>query len=266
MIYWILYILLGAVTGFLAGLFGIGGGGVMVPVLTILYLWQGIQADVVVHMALATSMAAIMFTSLSSLRAHHSRKSVLWPVAFRLAAGVLIGTYVTASLTWRLSGDLLALIFTLFMGFVAYRMISNRELSVRGQLPGSLGLSAAGAGIGSLSALVAIGGGSLTVPFLAGCNVSIHKAIGTSAAIGFPIALAGTAGYLSSGWGIPGLPAGSVGYIYLPAALAVSVMSVLTAPLGASVAHSLPVRSLRRLFGLLLLALSLMMLYRVGFN
>lgn len=266
MIYWILYILLGAVTGFLAGLFGIGGGGIMVPVLTILYLWQGIEPDVVVHMALATSMAAIMVTSLSSLRAHHARKAVLWPVALRLAVGVLVGTYVTASLTWRLSGDLLAVIFTLFMGFVAYRMVSNSEISVRGRLPGTLGLSAAGAGIGSLSALVAIGGGSLTVPFLTGCNISIHKAIGTSAAIGFPIALAGTAGYLSSGWGVSGLPAASIGYIYLPAALSISVMSVLTAPLGASVAHSLPVRSLRRLFGLLLLVLALLMLYRVVFN
>jgi len=262
-LYWLIYLALGILTGLLAGLFGIGGGGLMVPLLTSIFLMQGFSPDHVVHMALATSMAAIMATSLSSLRAHHRHQAVLWPVAVRLATGVLAGTFLAATLTSHISGVVLASIFTLFMGYVAARMIVPSRHAPGRELPASAGLAAAGFGIGSVSALVAIGGGSLTVPFLTWCSLPIHKAIGTSAAIGFPIAVAGTAGYLVGGMGTEGLPGWSAGYIYLPAAIWISMASMLTAPLGASLAHRLPVPAMRRWFGLFLLALALLMLYRI---
>jgi|SRR5690625_80819 len=260
---WILaYLLLGAVVGLLAGLFGIGGGGIMVPVFTTLFTMQEFNSDQVVHVALATSMAAIMVTSLSSLRAHHSHGSVLWKVVWRMAPGILLGTFGAAQIASLISSRALSLFFAIFMGWVALRMMTRSRPNPSRELPGGPGLALAGTGIGSVSALVAIGGGSLTVPFLTWCNVSIQRAIGTSAAVGFPIAVAGTAGYLISGWGaIPG--SGMFGFINLPAAAIVSVISYSVAPLGARLAHRLPVNTLSRLFAALLIFLSLHMLYVV---
>lgn len=261
---WLLaYMGLGALVGLLAGLFGIGGGGVMVPVLTMLFVAQGFPAEHIVHMALATSMAAIVPTALASLRAHHSHNAVLWPVVVRMTPGILLGTFAATFLASHIPATPLAIFFSIFMGFVALQLFVDRKPKPSRQLPGTAGLTGAGVGIGGISALVAIGGGSLTVPFLAWCNVAVPVAIGTSAAVGLPVALAGALGYLANGWHTPGLPAFTLGFIYWPAVVSIAALSLITAPLGARMAHRLPVKLLKKLFGILSLLLALQMLRTV---
>lgn len=257
------FVLLGAVTGLVAGLFGIGGGGLMVPVLTLLFAANAFPDHHLVHLALGTSMAAIVPTAIASLRAHHGHKAVLWPVVARLAPGVLLGTFAATFLASSLASEPLAIFFSVFMGYVALQMILNRKPKPSRQLPGTPALVATGTGIGGVSALVAIGGGTLTVPFLTWCNVRLPVAIGTSAAVGLPIALAGALGYVVNGWGASGLPDYTLGYVYWPAVLAIASTSYFTAPVGARLAHRLPVVWLKRLFALLLVGLSLEMLRTV---
>lgn len=261
---WLLaYLGLGAVVGLLAGLFGIGGGGIMVPVLTILFVAQGFAPEHLVHMALATSMAAIVPTSLASLRAHHRHGAVLWPVVARLTPGILLGTFGATFLAALVPAAPLAIFFSIFMAFVSLQLFLDRKPKPSRQLPGTLGMTVAGSGIGGISALVAIGGGSLTVPFLAWCNVAVPVAIGTSAAAGLPVALAGALGYLINGWSVEGLPEFTLGFIYWPAVLSIAALSLITAPLGARLAHRLPVKWLKKLFGILSLLLALQMLRTV---
>jgi len=257
---WLLgYLALGAVAGFFAGLLGVGGGAIMVPVLALMFAAQGFPEAHLMHLALGTSLAAIVFTSISSLRAHHGHGAVLWPIVWAIAPGILIGTFAGAQLASKIPTRPLAIFFTVFMSYVAFQMLVNIKPRPSRQLPGSLGMFLVGNGIGAISALVAIGGGSLSVPFMTWCNVKMHHAIGTSAAIGLPIALAGTAGYLLGGHGATGLPDGSYGYIYLPALAACVAMSMLTAPFGAQAAHKLPVATLKKIFaGVILLLLAKM--------
>jgi uncharacterized protein len=255
------YLLTGAVAGFFAGLLGVGGGVVVVPVLAMLFTGQGFPANEVLHLALGTSMATILFTSLSSLRAHHAHRAVLWPVMRDLTPGVLVGTLLGAMLAARISSRALAIFFVGFMLFVAVQMIVNLRPRPSRNLPGRGGLGVVGAVIGVVASLAAIGGGALTVPYLIWCNVRPHQAIGTSAAVGLPIAVGGTIGYLWNGWGHPGLPAGSLGFVYLPALAIILVASVLCAPLGARLAHRLPVAVLKRIFAGLLVVLSGKMLW-----
>lgn len=252
---------LGAFTGLFAGLFGIGGGGIMVPVLTLLFLQQQFPAEHLLHMALATSMAAIVPTAIASLRAHHQHHAVIWPVVLKIAPGILFGTFAGTFLASYLSAKPLAIFFSCFMALVAVQMVRNRKPKPSRQLPGLIGMSATGSGIGAVSALVAIGGGTLTVPFLVWCNVSLPVAIGTSAAVGLPIAFSGALGYIFNGWHQTGLPDHTLGYVYWPAVIAMACMSFFTAPLGATLAHRLPIALLKKLFALLLIALSLQMLY-----
>lgn len=257
---WIVgYLVLGAVAGFFAGLLGVGGGAIMVPVLALMFAAQGFPEAHLMHLALGTSMAAIIFTSISSLRAHHGHGAVRWPIVRTIAPGILVGTFAGAQLASIVPTRPLAIFFTLFMSYVAFQMLANIKPKPARQLPGTFGMFVVGSGIGVVSALVAIGGGSLSVPFMTWCNVKMHEAIGTSAAIGFPIAVAGTLGYLVGGWGAGGLPAWSFGYVYLPALAACVVVSMLTAPLGAKAAHSLPVATLKKIFaGVILLLLAKM--------
>ncbi|OZY87277.1 hypothetical protein CBP51_09945 [Cellvibrio mixtus] len=263
-IYFIISLLaLGAFTGFFAGLFGIGGGGIMVPMLTLLFAQQQFPVEHVVHMALATSMAAIVPTAIASLRAHHKHKAVLWAVVIKITPGILLGTFAGTFLASYLSATPLAIFFSCFMALVALQMVFNRKPPATGTLPGTIALSATGSGIGAISALVAIGGGTLTVPFLVWCNVALPVAIGTSAAVGLPIALSGAVGYAINGLHVANLPAHSLGYIFWPAVLAMAAVSFLTAPLGAKLAHRLPVALLKKLFALLLVGLSLQMLVSV---
>jgi uncharacterized protein len=259
---WLLaYILLGIVVGFSAGLFGIGGGGIMVPVLTVLFVLQGLAPEHTVHMALATSMAAIVLTSLSSLRAHHRQQGVLWPVVWRIAPGILLGTFSIAWVAALIPSLWLALFFAIFMLYVSARMFLDIRPKPGRTLPGTIGLSATGLGIGGISALVAIGGGSLTVPFLTWCNVDIRQAIGTSAAVGFPISVAGSLGYITGGISITEQIPFTIGFIYIPAFLSITLASVLLAPMGARLAHKLPVDTLKKLFALLLLVLCFTMIW-----
>lgn len=260
-IWWLSYPLLGAFVGFFAGLLGVGGGGVMVPVLTSLFIAQGFDSGAVVHLALGTSMAAIVLTSLSSLRAHHTHGAVRWEIVRFITPGILIGTFGATFIASRVASGPLAVFFVIFMSYVALQMLVNIKPKPSRELPGPIGLSGVGIGIGGVSALVAIGGGSLSVPFMTWCNVKVHNAIGTSAAIGLPIALAGTIGYLVNGWGDSSMPPYSVGFIYLPALVLVSAVSMFTAPLGAKLAHRLPVGTLKKIFAGVLMALCAKMLH-----
>lgn len=252
----IAYLALGAFTGFFAGLLGIGGGLVMVPVLTMMFAAQGFAPDEIFHLALGTSMATILFTSLSSLRAHHSHGAVMWRVVGQITPGILVGTLLGTLFASRVPAQPLAIFFACFVAFVAFQMFANLKPKPTRELPGTAGVVAVGAGIGAVSSLVAIGGGALTVPFLTWCNVRVQNAIGTSAAVGFPIAVGGSLGYIFNGWGHPALPPHSLGYVYLPAMGWLIVVSMLTAPLGARFAHRLPVATLKRIFAGILVLLA----------
>ncbi len=259
----LLLIALGAVVGVAAGLLGIGGGGIMVPAFTALFLSKGVPDSQVVHLALGTSMASIIATSLSSLRAHHAKQGVSWVAVKRMAPGVLAGTFFGALVTAWFETLFLAGFFSLFMLYVAFQMFRNAPQKVGRTLPATPVLLSAGAGIGVVSALVSIGGGSLTVPYLASRGVELKKAIGTSAAVGLPTALAGTLGYVLSGWENTDLSAMTLGFVYLPAVVCVSLVSFFTAPLGVSIAYKLPVAMLKKVFGLLVFSLSVKMFLSV---
>lgn len=247
---------LGTVTGFLAGLLGIGGGMIMVPFITFILNAKGFPAEHAVKMAIATSLATICFTSLSSVRAHHQRGAVLWPVALALAPGIVVGGLIGAQAAVALPARALSILFALFIGFSATQMLLDRKPKPTRTLPGSGGLFGVGGVIGFLSSLVGAGGAFISVPFMTWCNVKIHNAVGTSAALGFPIALAGTLGYIWAGIGLPQMPWGSVGYLYLPALIIIAAASVTLAPVGARVAHRMDVKPLKRLFAFVLYALA----------
>lgn len=255
--------LLGLGTGFLAGLLGIGGGMIMVPFITLIMGQRGVAPDLAVKIAIATSMATIVFTSISSVRAHHKRGAVRWRLVGGLAPGIVAGSLVgSLGVFALLKGSALAIVFALFVGFSATQMFLDRKPAPTRQMPGTAGQFAAGGGIGFLSGLVGAGGGFISVPFMTWCNVPIHNAVATSAALGFPIAAANVAGYVIGGRGVAGLPAGSAGYIWLPALVVIASCSVFTAPLGAKAAHSLPVAKLKRVFASVLYLLAAYMLYK----
>ncbi|EJX08805.1 membrane protein containing DUF81 [gut metagenome] len=256
--------ILGTGTGFLAGLLGIGGGMILTPFFTLLLSQAGMPSEHVVHVAIATSMGTILFTSLSSVRAHAFRNGVMWDVVKMAAPGILIGALLGAQITGMLSTFWIGLIFAGFVYFSATKMIFGGKPKPTRSLPGPAGLFGIGSLIGMISALVGAGGGFISVPIMTYCNVKIHKAIGTSAALGFPIAAAGTVGYIISGWNMPGLPGFpyTLGFLHLPALLAVVVMSIMTAPLGAKMAHSMDTKPLKRIFAGLLYLLATYMLWK----
>ncbi|GAB1409087.1 sulfite exporter TauE/SafE family protein [Desulfovibrionales bacterium] len=258
-----LYILVGAIAGVLAGLLGIGGGLVIVPMLVFCLELQHLPQELIMHLALGTSMASIMFTSVSSFMAHHRRGAVEWSVVKRIVAGILVGTFLGSCVAAVLSTGVLKVFFVIFLYFVCYQMLSGKKPKPSRTLPGLWGMFAAGNVIGVVSSLVGIGGGTLSVPFMVWHNIPIHRAIGTSAAIGFPIAIAGTVGYIFNGWGVNNLPPYSLGYVSLTALVAVAVMSVLTAPLGVRLAHSLPVDKLKRVFAIILFLVGTKMLVSI---
>jgi len=254
---------LGLATGFLAGLLGIGGGMLMVPFLTIIIGQHGVPADMAVKMAIATSMATILFTSLSSVRAHHRRGAVRWPIVRGMAPGILAGGLLAGAGAFSLlKGQTLALVFGLFVSFSATQMLRNRKPKPSRQMPGFTGQAAAGAGVGFLSGLVGAGGGFVSVPFMTWCNVPIHNAVATSAALGFPIALANTLGYVVGGWSLPQALPGAFGYLYLPALVVIAIASVTMAPQGAKAAHAMDVAQLKKAFAFLLYSLAAYMLWK----
>lgn len=254
---------LGLCTGFLAGLLGIGGGMLMVPFITALLSLRGVDASLCVKMAIATSMATIIFTSVSSVRAHHRRGAVRWELVGGLAPGIVMGAALASlGLFSVLKGTSLAILFGLFVSFSATQMFLDRKPKPGRAMPGPAGRWGAGAIIGFLSGLVGAGGGFVSVPFMVWCNVAMHQAVATSAALGFPIALANGLGYVVAGWSVHDLPSGSLGYVWLPALAIIASCSVLTAPWGARVAHALPVQRLKRAFACILYLLAAYMLWK----
>lgn len=254
---------LGLFAGFLAGLLGIGGGMLMVPFLTYMLDHRGVDANLAVKMAIATSMATIIFTSLSSVRAHHKKGAVRWDLFKGLAPGIVLGSMVGSLGIFALvKGTSLALFFALFVGFSATQMFLDKKPAAARQVPGFTGQLGAGGFIGMLSGLVGAGGGFISVPFMTWCNVAIHQAVATSAALGLPIAVANVSGYIIAGLKLEQLPPYSFGYLWLPALGVIASCSVLMAPVGASVAHQLPVKKLKRVFATLLFSLAFYMLYK----
>lgn len=261
--YFLSYMAIGACAGVLAGLLGVGGGIIIVPLLSFLFTAQHLTPDHVIHLSLGTSLATIVFTSISSLRAHHARGAVSWQVVRRVSAGIVIGTLGGSAVAAHLSTSFLKVFFVLFLYYVAAQMLLNIKPTPSRSLPGNCGMFCAGSTIGVISSLVGIGGGSMSVPFMVWCNMPMHTAIGTSAAIGFPIALAGAVGYIANGLLVGGLPPMTLGFLYLPALAGISVASMCTAPFGAKLAHRLPVMKLKRLFALLLIVIGTKMLFSI---
>ena len=259
--WWLVYPLLGVFAGFVAGLFGVGGGLTLVPFMLMLFAAQGFDTGNLMHLSLGTSMATIAVTSISSMRAHHLHAAVRWDIVRNLAPGLLLGTLGGSLVAGLVPTRPLAISFTAIVYFASLQMILDFKPQPHRGLPGKLAQFGVGTGIGIVASLVAAGGGFMSIPYMAYCNVAIHKAIGTSAALGFPIAVAGLIGYVAAGWNAANLPDYSLGYVYLPAFVGVVTFSFLTAPFGARMAHRLPVKQLKRGFGGFLALLASKMLY-----
>jgi len=256
----LIYLAVGAFVGLIAGLFGVGGGLVIVPVLVFVFKAQSISSAVMVHLAIGTSLATIVFTSISSVRAHHQRGAVRWDIFRRLAPGIVVGALLGAVLAGAMPTKVLRSLFGVFELAIAAYLFWNRQPAPHRTLPGKAGMSAAGGVVGTISAILGIGGGTLTVPFLAWCNVHLREAVATSAATGLPIAIAGAVGFVATGWNAAGLPEWASGYLYWPAFLGIVAASIAFAPLGARLAHTIPVARLRRSFALFLALLGVRML------
>jgi uncharacterized membrane protein YfcA len=260
-IWWLTYPLVGIFAGFAAGLFGVGGGLTVVPLLFMLFTAQKFPIEHSMHLALGTSMATIAFTSISSMRAHHSHGAVRWDIVKAFSPGLVVGTLCGSFVASWVPTRPLAMVFTGIVYYAAVQMMLDFKPKPHRQLPAPAGLMTVGMVIGVVSSVVAAGGGFLSIPFMLLCNVVIHQAVGTSAALGFPIAVAGTIGYISSGFKTLGLPDFSLGYVYLPALVGVVTVSFLMAPVGAKLAHKLPVKQLKRAFGAFLALLATKMLH-----
>ena len=250
-------LLTGVLSGLLAGLFGVGGGVIVVPALILLFGHLGLVESWIPHLAVGSSLAAIVGTGAASALAHHRRGGVRWDLALRLAPGIVLGAGAGALVAGSLPEVWLTRVFATFLVLVGLRMLTRAKGQAHAPMPGRLGLAAVGGGIGALSALVGIGGGILTVPFLSGRGLGMRQAVGTSAACGLPIALAGALGFVLVGWGREGLPPWSTGFVYWPAVGLILAASIPSAPWGARLAHALPVQGLRRAFGVLLLGMAL---------
>lgn len=253
---------LGTFSGFIAGLLGVGGGMIIVPFLTAIFTWQGLVApEYIVHSAIATAMATIVFTSLSSMRAHHKRGGVIWSIVLQFTPGIIIGGFLSGTVIFRwLDMAWLSLVFALFVYYSAYNMLRNKKPKPSRQLPGPLGMAGMGVVIGLISGIVGAGGGFLSVPFMVWSNVPIKNAVSTSAAIGFPIAVSNSIAYIIGGWSLLGVSDGMIGYLYWPALLVLILMSTIFAPIGAKYAHSLPVDKLKKIFACLLFVVATLML------
>lgn len=259
---WVLlsYLGLGIFVGFFAGLLGIGGGAIMVPILTSLFIAQNFDPQLIVHMALGTSMASILFTSISSVRAHHKHQAVIWPIVKSMTLGIVLGTVLTTFIVSYIPTLYLTIIFSILLTLISLQMWLNIKPKPSRKIPNLFYTSIIAYLIGGVSALIAIGGGSLTVPFLTRCNISIKKAIATSSAVGFTIAFSGAIAYGYTGLNTDNTPQNSWGFIYWPAVLCISSMSIMTAPIGAKWAHKLPVNTLKKVFAILLFILSIKMI------
>ncbi|HDY7993050.1 TPA: sulfite exporter TauE/SafE family protein [Vibrio vulnificus] len=259
-IFIVYYIAAGVGIGFLAGLVGVGGGGMAVPIFAFLFSIQGIADTEVVHLALGTSMASMITTTFGSMRAHYKKKNVDSTMVVKMLSGILVGTFCATFVASYLQGVYLAGFFSVFMLYVAYKMFLNTEHEHNPNPHGFIGNVTVGSVIGSVSALVSISGAGLIIPYLVQQNLEIKRAIGTSAAIGFPIALSGSLGYILNGWGNTDWSNLVFGYIYLPAMLSFSISSYLTTSLGVHCANYFPSKVLKKIVGILCVVLSFKML------
>jgi uncharacterized membrane protein YfcA len=260
--WYLAYLLLGAIAGFLGGMFGIGGGTILVPVFFWLFEAQAFPQEQAMHLALGTGMATILFTSLASLRKHHQHGAVDWAVVRNITPGILLGTGLGALSAAQVSPHFLIIFFALFVYLAAAQILLDIKPHAERDLPKPLGMNAFGIFTGWLSSLVSIGGGTVVVPFLIWCNLPLRRAIGTASAIGFPIAVGGTIGYILIGLHLTQLPSPHLGFIYLPALLTAAIASVITAPLGAKTGHQMNVGLLRKFFAVVLLALATKLLLK----
>jgi uncharacterized membrane protein YfcA len=260
--WWLGYLAIGAFAGFFAGMLGIGGGAIMVPLLVMLFEAQDLPRAHILHLAVGTAMATILFTSVSSVRAHAARGAIRWDIAAKLTPGILAGGLVGSGIASFIPTAAFAALFTAVIYLAATNMLLDRKPKASRQPPGAAGMSVAGFLISATSAFAAVGGAFMTVPFMLWCNVPMLQAIGTAAAIGFPIALSGTIGFVVTGLRETGLPPHTLGFVYLPALGGIVVASVLAAPLGAAVAHRLPTVWLRRIFAVLFYVIATRLLIR----
>ena len=257
--FWLIYLGVGIFVGVFAGLLGIGGGSVMVPILSLTFASQGFSGDHVIHMALATSMATIIPGGVASAWMHHKHHAVNWQAVKQMLPGILLGTFSGAVIAHFSSTAFLKTFFVGFICFLALQLLFDLKPKGRHVLPGAGGMLVFGVVMGVVSSFAGIGGAVLSIAFLTWCNFRMHDAIGTAAAIGVPLAIAGTIGFVATGLFDKGLPPSSLGYVYLPAFAGIAVTSFLIAPLGAKLAHRLPVTVLRRVFVVFLVALAVKM-------
>ena len=256
----LIYLATGAFVGIISGLLGVGGGLIIVPILFFIFTSQGQPVEHIMHMALATSLATIIITSISSVMAHHRKQAVMWPIALQMTPGICIGAWLGGLLASELSTQFLKPAFGIFELAVAIYMLSNYKPAAHQSTLGWGKLSAGGFSIGTISALAGIGGGTMTVPFLNWHNVSIRNAVATSAACGLPIAVMATAAYVYSGWSVNDLPSPSLGYVHLTAFAFIVMTSFLTAPIGAMLAHRIDEKFLKKVFAVFILLVSLKMI------
>ena len=253
------FLMIGLLAGYLAGFLGIGGGFVVVPALTWLLLKDSATAPFAIHMAVATSLATMLVTSLSSIAAHHRKKAIRWPLVKSLAPGLVIGAVLGAFLADCMEGEMLVRVVGVFAILAGLQLVLARKPSGEKPLPGQPGVSMVGLVIGGISSLIGIGGGALTGPWQMWHGIRAQNAVATSAACGYPIAVAGTFAFIFLGAGAE-LPDGALGYIHLPAFAGIAVASALSAPLGAATVHRLPPALVKRLFGVFLLLVGARML------
>jgi uncharacterized protein len=258
-----IYALTGVFAGLIGGMLGLGGGIIIVPVLHYLFIQQGFPPSIIMHLAVTTSLATIIATSLSATYTHHKKGAVLWPVVHRIAPGILVGAGLGAILADSLSSNTLRIVFGVFEILVAIQVGLELKPKAKTKLPETIGLLGSGIGIGLFSTILGIGGGTLTVPFLLWCNVNIRNAVAVSSACGFPIAVAGTTALIIAGWDNMSVPSNSFGYLYWPAALIIITMTIFFAPMGARLAHYLPVATLKRLFAIILAIVGIRMLVQI---
>ena len=249
----LIYLVVGAGAGIIAGMLGLGGGVVIVPALAILFDRAAFPPEIAMHMAIGTSLAVIVPTSVTSVYTHYRHNAILWPLFTKLTPGVALGALIGPQIALYLPGPFLTRMFGAFVTLVSVQIFLDKQRAPGStDLPGPPALIATGTGIGALSAILGIGGGSLTVPFLTYCRVAIRNAVATSSAVGFVLALIGAIGFLQTGWSHPQTPPGSLGFVYGPAFFGLVVASMALAPVGAWLAHNIPTRLLKQIFALIL--------------
>lgn len=259
--WWIAYLLMGLLVGLFAGMLGIGGGTMLVPIMVFLFTAQHFTDDRVLHLALGTSLTSIVFTSMSSIRVHHQHRAVRWDIVRNASPGLVAGTLLGTFVADQLRSRYLAIFFVVFVYYSAVQLFMNVKPKPSRQLPGRTGMTVASGFIGIVSSLVGAGGGLVSIPLMTMCNVPMRNAVGTSAALGLPIALAGAVGYIYHGLGQDQLPPFSLGYVYIPALVGTVIGTFVTVPAGAKSAHSMPVSMLKKIFAVILFILASKMLW-----